>query len=274
MSDNIFSNGEQTTAPKKEGEAATTPNVQNENSFADLLGTIKNERGEPKYRDLPTALDALKHSQEFIPQIRSENETLKAQLEELRSKVQELSAVKESVEKLTSTQQKREDTPPVQFDEKTVAELVNRTLTQRESEAIQKANITKVVSTIQERFGADSEKVFYARAQEMGMRPEQINKLAAESPTAVFRLFGIDQQQQVAPAKTGAPASNQVNTTGLQPQQTTYIGKNATGWKVGTTTSELRAESDNAKKLVEELHSQGLSTYDLTDPKVYYKYFK
>ncbi len=274
MSDNIFSNGEQTTAPKKEGEAATTPSVQNENSFADLLGTIKNERGEPKYRDLPTALDALKHSQEFIPQIRSENETLKAQLEELRSKVQELSAVKESVEKLTSTQQKREDTPPVQFDEKTVAELVNRTLTQRESEAIQKANITKVVSTIQERFGADSEKVFYARAQEMGMRPEQINKLAAESPTAVFRLFGIDQQQQVAPAKTGAPASNQVNTTGLQPQQTTYIGKNATGWKVGTTTSELRAESDNAKKLVEELHSQGLSTYDLTDPKVYYKHFK
>lgn len=274
MSDNIFSNGEQTTATQEKGDAATTQNVQEQNPFADLLGTIRNERGEPKYRDLNTALDALKHSQEFIPQLKSENETLKQELERLRSQVQELNTVKESVQELASRKASQENTPQKQFDESTVAELVNRTLTQREAEAIQKANVTKVVNTIRERFGDTAEKTFYSKAAEMGMSPAQINKLSMESPQAVFTLLGITSTPQQAPVKTNAPVGSQVNTAGYQPQTTTFIGKNANGWQVGSTTAELRAESENAKKLVEELHGQGLSTYDLTDPKVYYKYFK
>ena len=272
MSDNIFGNQEQTTAPNKQSETATTPNDQSGNSFADLLGTIKNERGEPKYRDLNTAIDALKHSQDFIPQLKSENETLKSELEQLRAEVQKLSAVKETVERLTSQRTEQQNTTTNQFDESTVANLINRTLTQREAEAIQKANVSTVVKTIQEKFGADAEKVFYTKAQEMGMRPEQINKLASESPQAVFALLGLNvatSQQRVT-----SPTGSAVNTTGLQPQQSTFIGRNASGWQIGSTTSELRAESENAKKLVEELHSQGMSTYDLTDPKVYSKFFK
>lgn len=273
MSENIFGNESQTTDSNKQSETATTQDVQSDPSFADLLGTIKNERGEPKYRDLPTAIDALKHSQDFIPQLKTENETLKSELEQLRQEVQKLSAVKETVEKLTSQRTEQQNTTGNQFDESTVANLINRTLTQREAEAIQKANVSTVVKTIQEKFGAEAEKVFYTKAQEMGMRPEQINKLASESPQAVFALFGINSVQQPQQRIT-APSANGVNTTGLQPQQSTFIGRNTSGWQVGSTTAELSAESNNAKKLVEELHSQGMSTYDLTDPKVYSKFFK
>jgi hypothetical protein len=41
----------------------------------------------------------------------------------------------------------------------------------------------------------------------------------------------------------------------------------------GASDHEVREESLASKKMVEEVHSQGLEMYDLTDPKVYKKYF-
>ncbi len=66
---------QQSQVQQPEQPAAPQPS---DNVFADQLASITNERGEPKYKDLPTALQALKHSQEYIPSLKQENETLRS----------------------------------------------------------------------------------------------------------------------------------------------------------------------------------------------------
>lgn len=266
----IFNQGQ--TPDQTKDAVANASTSQNNDSFADLLGSIKNEKGEPKYRDLPTALDALKHSQEFIPQIRQENDALKRELEELRNQVSKLSEVEQTVQRLTSQQKPNESQAPQGLDEKTVADLVTRTLSQREEQAVQKANVQAVVNAMKNSLGDDAEKLFYSKAAELGMAPAQINQLAAQTPQAVLKLFGLEPTKPQA--KVVSPTSGSLNTTGYQQQPESFVKKNDKPVLIGATTEEQIMEVRSSRSLVDELHNQGLSTYDLTDPKAYFKYFK
>ena len=61
-------------APVEPTQETTDPSSASIDAFAHQLFAIKNERGEPKYTSLSTALDALKHSQEYIPQLQTQND--------------------------------------------------------------------------------------------------------------------------------------------------------------------------------------------------------
>lgn len=274
MSDTIF-NSNTVQTPEQNTNTDTSSSVNSNNSFADLLGSIKNERGEPKYRDLPTALEALRHSQEFIPQLRSEKERLEQELAEARKEAERLRVVEETVNRFTSAQESGVQKPqPVGLDAEAVANLVSQTLTQREIEAQRKANLSSVVNSLQQSLGEDAEKIFYSKAKELGMSPETINSLAAQSPVAVLQLFGVSQSASPQTQKTNVtPNTSTVNTAGYQPQLQSFIGRNTKPIIIGATTSELMEEHQNSKQLVEELHGKGLTTYDLTDPKTYFKQF-
>lgn len=269
MSDNIFQ-GQTTDQQQTSGVANPQPSNDN-TSFADLLGNIKNEKGEPKYRDLPTALDALRHSQEFIPQLRNENDTLKRELEDLRAQVTKLNTVEETLQRLTSTQQQQPPQAAQGLDEKSIAELVNRTLTAKEQEAIKKSNIQTVVNAMQSRLGVDAEKTFYSKAAELGMQPADINSLAASNPKAVLKLLGIEDVQTTH--KVVTPTTSGVNTSGYQQKPDTLVRKNDKPVLIGATSNDLLLEARLSKDLVTELHNQGLSTSDLTNPKEFFKYF-
>lgn len=247
------------------------PSLVNE-PFADLLGSIKNEQGQPKYNNPVDALNALKHSQEFIPQLKQENASLRSEIEQLRVQVEKLKAVEGVVERLTS-QQNSGATPPQVLDENAIADLVQRTLSKREVEAIQKANVTSVVQNLQSQFGQEAEKVFYGKAQELGMSVQQMNSLAATSPQAVLQLFGVQKRDE---KKVNVPSAVPpgVNTAGFQPKQDTFIGRNTKGVTVGATSQEVADELQAAKKMVEELQQQGMSVDDLSNPKNYKKFFR
>lgn len=255
-------------------DIATSTNVQSNQPFADLLGSIKNERGEPKYKDVQTALEALRHSQEFIPQLKQDKEATEAKLNALAVEVERLKNIEQSITQLTQQQQaQQQTTAPASISEEAVANLINQTLSAKEKQALASNNLNTVVSKVQQAFGEDAEKTFYSKATELGMTAEQINSLAAQSPTAVLKLFGIEGKPS---NQTSGNPINQgsVNTAGLQPQVNSFISKNSNVAQVGATTAELQAECDNSKKLVEELHSKGMTTADLTDPKTYFKHFK
>lgn len=271
MSDqNIFSGTAPTGAPAS-GDATPQPG-QPSQPFADLLGSIKNERGEPKYKDVQTALEALRHSQEYIPQLKQEKEATDARIAALAVEVERLKNIEQSVTQLTQQQQATQQTAAQGVTEDAVANLVNQTLTQREQAAKKAANVSSVVTALTQKLGGEADKEFYKKAEELGMTAEQMNNLAAQSPTAVLKLFGLEgNKSQSIPS--GSTVQSTVNTAGLQPQQHSYVGRNAVTANVGATTADLMAEAQNSKKLVEELHAQGLSTYDLTDPKVYRKHF-
>lgn len=268
--ENIFSG--QTTDPA--AVQNQNSNVPESNPFADLLGSIKNESGEQKYRDLQTALTALKSSQEYIPQLKTEKERLEQELRKMQEENSRLRAVEETVTKLTQQPNQQTTTQTQSIDPDAIVNLVNQTLTQKEQESLKKQNLGAVVAKMQEAFGAEAEKKFYSKASELGMAVEDINTLAAKSPTAVLELFGIKTTSQVQTQRNPNPTTTTINTAAITPASESFIGRNTKPVILGATTQELSEERANSVKLVEELHKQGLSTYDLTDPKMYFKHFK
>lgn len=272
MSDNIF-NASSTPAdaqvPAGSAPPASDSSVE---AYADLLGSIKNERGERKYKDVQAALEALKHSQEFIPQLKADKEANERRLAEVEAENQRLKTLEATLAALQSGNAPVQNTPaPQGVNPDDVASLVNKALTQRENEARRASNLSQVVSAVREVFGADADKQFYQKAQEMGLSQMQVNNLAAESPQAVLNLFGLKRNTS---QPYQAPSQGTVNASSYQTPPQSFIGKNSSTALIGATTSELRQEQDNAKKLVEELHGKGLTTYDLTDPKQYFKIFQ
>lgn len=244
-----------------------TPNDQ----LANLLTDIRNEKGEQKYRSVEDALYALKHSQEYIPELSSK----------LKQQEQELIAAKQAAEKIAElervvkalTEQNeppKQNTPANEMTSEKVAELVSSVLSQRETEQVKQGNIKTVVDNVKSAFGEKADEIFYGKAAELGMSAEQFNNMAATSPKAVLKLLGLENQQQPHSLNT---ASSTLNTTGFESPKSTFVTANRTRLPVGATSQELHQESVNAKKMVDELHASGKSVHDLTDPKVYFKHF-
>lgn len=279
MSDqtSIFGNNPEATPQQQQTQsstpASTTPVV--DDRLANLLADIKNERGEPKYKDPLEALNGLKHAQEYIPQLKSQLTDREALIQQQAAEIERLRQVELSVQQLTQVKeptQTQQTTPTAGMTPEQIAELVQQQLTQREQQATQAQNLSTVVSTLQQTLGADAEKVFYSKAAELGMTQEEINRLAATKPKAVLTMFGITDT--VKKTSTPSPTSSTVNTSAFQPTQESYIGRNPKTVLIGATTDDLRMSTDRAKKMVEELSQHGLSIADLTNPKIYNKYFK
>lgn len=265
-------NQQATPANTNSGDSNNTATPQNNQPFADLLGSIKNESGQPKYGNTEEALKALKHSQEFIPQLKQENQTLKSELDSLRAQVEKLKGVEAVVERLTSQNSNASTNAPT-MDENAIAELVQRTLSKRDVEALQKANVTSVVQSLQSKMGSEAEKVFYTKAQELGMSVQQMNALAATSPKAVLNLFGI-QDNEVPKVNSPSPVKPGENTAGFQPKQDSFIGRNTKRLEVGATSREELEELNASRKMLDELHQQGMSVEDLVKPSNYFKIFR
>jgi hypothetical protein len=248
------------------------PSQPIQNDFTTILSQIKNDMGQPKYKDTTEALNGLKHAQEYIPQLKGELSQKDRELETLRNEVLRLKTVEETVARLTERQQEPEihqSQAPV-YDDNKIAELINQTLSRKEIETTQRANLQSVVASLQQSFGEKAEEVFYGKAAELGMSKADVNKLASQSPQAVLQLMGM---KGAAPLQEKRIAPSGVNTAAFQQTAETKISRNTKALSVGATTSEMMVENRNSKDMVSELHAQGLTMRDLADPKIYNKYF-
>lgn len=267
MSDQtIFGNTDSGSNPTPTGTPSTVPNVQLDPAIATLLSEIKNERGEQKYATLQDAIIGLKNSQEYIPTLKQQLTQRETELAEARAQAAKVAELQSAVEALTQ----REPTPPqgnAGLTPEQVAELVNRSLSDRERAELVKRNTALVASTLQTSLGADAERKYNEKAAELGMTPAELNALAAKSPKAVLGMFGV------AAATPQAQSPGSVNTAALQPHQDSFVGRNKQGILMGATSQDQKKEQQSANAMVEELHAAGRSVYDLTDPKVYFKHF-
>lgn len=273
MSDqtSIFGN----ESPPVTQAANTTPSQSQTTSspdpVADLLGQIRNERGEPKYKTVQDALNGLLHAQNHIQTLLNEKRQVSEELENLKpvaTKVEELQKV---VERLTQPQAPTTAQPAVapSLTEEQVAKLVETTLTRAEQERVAKQNLGSVVSAVKGVFGDKAEEVFYKKAEELGLDKASINTLAARTPQAALRLLGIDAKSNSTPSTQ----TSSVNTTDFSHNQTSFIGRNPRKLEVGATHQEIQQEAVAARKMVEELNQKGMSIDDLTKPSNYFKYF-
>ena len=243
-------------------------NTPNPDEVATLLLGIKNESGQPKYRTVQDALKALQHSQEYIPTLKQTKDELEARLVAAESKAAKVEALELAVQELTQ-KQTAGSTTPTGLTEEQIAELVNRTLTKTQQAEQQKQNLDSLVADLKTTFGDKAESTFYGKATELGMTVAEFNTLAATKPKAVRTLLGLNGTTETR--TTNSPG---INTDGFQKKPESAITSNRVkSVLMGASTNELQAERQRAKDFVTELHDQGRSVHELTDPKVYFKHF-
>lgn len=256
-----------------QGDGNPNPeNTENE-ALNTLLASIKNDQGEQKYDSLPKALEGLRNAQDFIPQLKGELSEKDQELADLRSKVAELSAVNEVVDRLTAQKEEpASETPPQSqaLDEQAIAKLLQDQLDARDRQQSEANNTQTVIKTLTDKFGTEAEKEYVAKATELGMTVDGLNALSKQSPQAVLALFGGAKENKPLNPLAGSGH----NTAGFEPPQETHIKRNDESVMSGFySTEDLHAESKRSKQLIEELHAQGLESWDLADPKVYAKVF-
>lgn len=264
---------QETPENTKTESTANTPAPESTNPLEDLLKEVRNENGDPKYKTVEEALKALKHAQEYIPKVKEEKTQAERELEELRKEVERLQNLEETVLELTQKQEQT-STNGVALDEEGIAKLVEQTLTKKELEELHRKNQAEVVRVMSEKFGDEAEKVFYSKAQELGLSVEEMNALAARSAKSVLTLLGVTETVAHQQTPKTSPTQGSVNTSAFQPNPQTYLGRETGSVLFGASTEDVKEAVKKAANLAEELAKNGLSTYDLTDPKVYNKYFK
>ncbi len=265
------SNNQATPGDQNNGQGSNQSGSQNSDPIANLLGSIKNEKGEPKYKSLEDALVALQHSQTYIPQLTDKLKERETELANAKLEAAKITELEKSLQALTLSNGDGGNTNAPAMSEEKIADIVSKTLNRNQQEAISKQNLTSVVEAMQGAFGDNAEKVFYDKAKDLGMSVEEFNKLAARTPKAVLDLIGVKATQN--PQGSNKATQSSVNSGGFAPNQQTFIGRNTVPTLIGATSQDLMNESAASKKMVEELHASGKSMNDLSDPKVYMKMF-
>ncbi len=175
-----------------------TPNVQPDMNqvFGDTLAGIKNESGEQKYKDVFTALTALKHTQEHVRTLEDENNKYRSEgvkAKTMDEVLQQLEATKNTKQEPTSSSelnvdQQREMTFDAKMEvyEAKKAAIVNK-------KAVSDALIGKFKDTDK------AIQAFSSKAQELGLTPEMLQEIAATSPKAVLAYFQDSKEGSLKP---------------------------------------------------------------------------
>lgn len=182
------------------------PTPRSDNPFADKLSLIKNEQGEPKYKSVEDALEALAHSQQFIETLKTEKQSIQEQLDAAKVEVDKRSSVEDIVARLTNNNSPKDvnkDDPPKQtLDENTVKEMVSSLLSNRENETKQQANAQTVYNTLIKEYGDKAQEVVNQKARELNTTPEQLGEMAKSNPTLVLTLLSGNKIQSGNPSKS------------------------------------------------------------------------
>lgn len=211
---------QQPSASEQHAPQEPAPSASSDSMWADKLASIKNERGEPKYRDVPTAIEALQHSQQYIPQLKQENESLREELNRIKAELEQRGSLDETIERLTS--QRQQDPSPQETQGLTpeqVQEMLEQRLTERERAQVAQRNTQKVEQAIVQMYGDKTKEVVAQRAKELGITPTKLGQLASESPEMVLQLFNVKQT-----SSQGHPSSSSVNIPPVN-KQTTEVGR-------------------------------------------------
>lgn len=202
MSDGLFTQGEPTTqAAPLEVSAPTL------DAYTTKLASIKNERGEQKYDSLDKAIEALQHSQEYIPELKTKVSTYEQEIERLKNELDKRQTVEDVISRLTPHQPSSpEPTSQVKgLDEQAVQQMLQRELSSREQALIRQSNTDKVSSAITAKYGDKAKEIVVAKAQELGMTLQALGELSATSPSAALALFSAQSH-----ANTSAPVGSSV----------------------------------------------------------------
>lgn len=162
------------------------------NAYEDLLKTIVNEHGQPKYANVNEALKALQHSQSYIPEIKGQLTAREAEVLRLQAELEQRQSIEDVVSRLAKPNQPdvRDDQPRTSgLDESAVMKLVQEQLERNQQLTAAQANQAQVEQALKQKYGDKTAEVVKLRASELGLTPQALGELSSKSPQAVLALF-------------------------------------------------------------------------------------
>lgn len=276
MSDqtNVFEN--------PEGNNNSPAPATNNDNYSAMLASIKNERGEQKYKNIEEALKALQSSQEYIPKLHQEIDNLKSQKNTLEEQYEKALSIGEKIDLLLEERDRSgapfddnggEPTPP-KPEEPPAQNSLNtddlyRDFRQRmrneEASLVQQRNFEEVNRALSQMYGDKAYEFIANKSTEYGMSVEQMKQLASTNPKAALSLLGVSSKKEMN-------ISNSYNSSNFKTTEDNEIRRNQKSL-IGGTTADINNEFRNSSKMVEQLHERGMSINDLTNPQNYYKIF-
>lgn len=261
-------------------EGNKTP-PQQSNDYSNLLANIKNEKGEQKYKNIEEALKALQNSQEYIPKLHQEIDSLKSQKSTLEEQYEKALSISEKIDLLLDERDNsgapylEEDKPnlPPKVEEPPQQNLntddLYRDFRQRmrneEASLVQQRNLAEVNSVLSQMYGEKSYEYIANKSTEYGMTVEQMKNLAATNPKAALNLLGVSGKKEMN-------IGSSYNSSNFKTTEDNEIRRNKMSL-TGATSADINQEFKNASKMVEQLQERGMSINDLTNPRNYYKIF-
>lgn len=196
-----------------------TPNnvaLDSNNPFEDKLKVIVNDQGQPKYKDIPSALDALKASQEHIKRLEDEAKAAQALTAESVANKARADALEEIVNRLSNNSGKpAEPATPVKEapTEEAIVKQLENIIARKEAQSTAQKNIQAVQTSLIAKFGdeAKTKEAVAAKAKELGLTPQKLGALSSETPLAVLALFGITSNNGAASTIPSATPLNPHN---------------------------------------------------------------
>ena len=199
--------------------------------FTDVLSDITNDKGEPKYKDVDTALAALKASQEHIAKLEAEAAEKDNELSTTREELAKIGSVDDFVKRLTennsapNTSTKEAEAP--EFKPEDVAKIVAEQLAEKEKTSTVQNNITKVNEALVGKYGEKAAEIVKQKAASVGSTPAKLQELAGENPALVLGLFDGVSLPNSDPSTQGDVINNlePKNEEGLQkPEKSLMLG--------------------------------------------------
>ena len=214
---------------KPNEQAPQEPAAQqpNSNLFNDQLSMIKNDKGEPKYDSVPKALEALQHSQQYIPEIKTQLEARDQEIATLKEQLTKASTLDDVVDRFTASQAPASEATPAPaqaLDEQAIiAILDSRNAQQAQLQAAQ-TNEMAVSEALTKKFGDKAQEALITKAAEMGMSTDDLKSLAQKSPAAALQLFGTSAVATNKPVQSSVSIPvGQDQPSGLAPPEKSLL---------------------------------------------------
>lgn len=187
MSDQLFNDNKQET-PQATPEQPITPVPNSSDLFADQLAAIKNETGEQKYDTPEKALEALKHSQQYIPELKSKVDSQEQVINELTAKLEASQKVEDIINQQTPPQADEPTSP--QLGQEDILKILEERLQERSVQETQSTNQSQVSEALKQKYGDNAQAEIVNKAKQLGMKPSELGALSKSNPAMVLALFG------------------------------------------------------------------------------------
>lgn len=187
---NIFSEAstQTPTSPAQEGDALTTK-----------LAAITNESGQPKYANVDVALDALKESQAYIPNLQSQLSAKDQEIAAMREQIAKQQGLEEALARLQQPQQQSNAQPASPVDTTTesttdtvdVNSLVQAAFKQHQAATMAEKNLSEVNSVLASKYGDKAVEHLKNKATELNTTSEHLEEMAKTNPKMAMQLLGL-----------------------------------------------------------------------------------